>query len=434
MTRRLVLVGLPWHRDRDPRVPLGHASLLAAARARGVEVASGSFSLNVERFDIDEVVEFVLSSAGNDGKADLGVGAYIWNERILQRLIPEFRRQGFSGRIIVGGPQVSYAGAGLEEFYPGVDVFVRGYGEQVLPALAKSRLARPIPGVHYAGSDDLSLQASADLKSLPSPLLSGVVPVPPGAALVRMETQRGCPFRCSFCQHREAGRRLTQRELPLDRVLAEVDLVSDREVREVAILDPVFNMGSGHHEVLDRFIARGFGGKLSVQARLETADDSFIEQCKALRVIPEFGLQTIHRPEQIAVQRPNSMGRVDAVLAELRRSEVPFLVTVIYGLPEQTYASFRATVEYLLEARVPAIRAFPLVLLRGTELERRRAEWSLVEDRSPIPQVVASSTFGRADQARMASLAAALRETEWRHPASVADLERLAALVARSAA
>jgi len=434
MTRRLILVGLPWHRDRDPRVPLGHGSLLAAARASGAEVVSGSFSLNVERFDINEVVEFVLSSAGNDGKADLAVGAYIWNEQVVQPLIPELRHRGFSGRIIVGGPQVSYAGPGLEQFYPDVDVFVRGYGELALPALAKSRLPRPIPGVHYAGDEDLGLRASVDLRSLPSPLLSGVVPVPRGAALVRMETQRGCPFRCSFCQHREPGRRLVQRDLPLDRVLSEVDLIVEREVREVAILDPVFNMGSAHHEVLGLFIERRFTGKLSVQARLETVDEVFIEQCGSLRVVPEFGLQTIHRPEQIAVARPNAMERVDATLAQLRRAGLPYMVTVIYGLPEQTYASFRGTVEYLLEAGVPAVRAFPLVLLRGTELERRRAEWDLIEDRSEIPQVVASSTFDQADHARMARLAAALRGTEWGHPSTVEELERLALDVARSAA
>ena len=33
MSRNLLLVEFPWGRDKDPRVPLGHASILAMLRA-----------------------------------------------------------------------------------------------------------------------------------------------------------------------------------------------------------------------------------------------------------------------------------------------------------------------------------------------------------------------------------------------------------------
>lgn len=44
--RRVVLVDFYWTRDKDPRVPLGHASLLAALRADGVEVRSVVIAVN----------------------------------------------------------------------------------------------------------------------------------------------------------------------------------------------------------------------------------------------------------------------------------------------------------------------------------------------------------------------------------------------------
>ena len=424
--RRLVLVSLPWHRPKDPRAPLGHASLLASARAAGVDVVERSFPMNAPRFDAASVAEWILEQARglHPRRVDVALGCYVWNERPVRQVLQTLRAQGFDGRLILGGPQVSYAPAGLEELYPEVDVFVRGYGEEALVSLSRSGLPRPIPGVHYAGWPDAEAQAEITLARLPSPLLSGTVPLSSAQALVRLETQRGCPFRCNFCQHREAGSRLPLRDLATDRVLAEVRLLCDLQVREVAILDPVFNMGAIHRVVLEEFERGGFEGRLSVQARLESVDDAFLHACSGLDLVPEFGLQTIHRAEMRAIDRPNAMARVDAVLERLRSLGRDFLVSIIYGLPEQTLESFRATVDHLLRAGVPTVRAFPLVLLRGTDLERRRGEWGLVEDDGVIPQVVASSTFGRAEYAQMARLADVLRATEGAHPGTVQALSR----------
>ncbi|MCP4872502.1 MAG: cobalamin B12-binding domain-containing protein [Proteobacteria bacterium] len=139
---------MPWHRPRDPRVPVGHASLIASLRQAGVETVAQTFSLNVPRFDAEAVIRFVLGAAEGLGadRVDLGIGAYIWNEHVVQRLLPTLRARGFHGRIILGGPQISYSGAGLEQLYPEADVFVRGYGEDALVRLAGSRGRRAIPG------------------------------------------------------------------------------------------------------------------------------------------------------------------------------------------------------------------------------------------------------------------------------------------------
>lgn len=422
-SRRLILVALPWHRARDPRAPLGHASLLASLRTQAVDVVQGRFSLN-GAFDREAIARFVLDASGGTPSArlDLGVGVYIWNEHVVTWLLPELRRRGFAGRIILGGPQVSYGGPELERLYPEADVFVRGYAEDALAKLARTSLPISIPGVHHAGQRDQQAQAQVELGRLPSPLLTGAVPLAPHAPLVRMETKRGCPFRCSFCQHKEAGARLRQRDLDPDRVLAEVRLLCELQAQEVAILDPVFNIGATHAAVLEEFIRGGFEGKVTVQARLETADDQFLEQCSSLNVVPEFGLQTIHRREQSAVKRANAMDRVGSVLEKLTSGRQDFMVTIIYGLPEQTLDSFRSTVEYLLEAGVPTIRAFPLVLLRGTELERRRADWDLREDGSQIPRVISSSTFDEGDHAEMARVADRLLATERNHPSTLTEL------------
>lgn len=72
------------------------------------------------------------------------------------------------------------------------------------------------------------------------------------------------------------------------------------------------------------------------------------------------------------------------------------------------------------------IRAFPLVLLRGTRLAAERERWALRDDGETIPAVIASDSFGFADWQAMAAIAGALGRTEGRHPLHLQSLERTA--------
>lgn len=426
--RRVVLVSMPWHRPGDPRTPLGAASIEAALAADGVDVRPLVFPVEglVEAADMRRVVEVVADVA--HGGADVAFGVYVWNDERVRAVLRGLRAGGFAGRVVLGGPQISYAAAGLEALYPEADLFVRGYAEQALRDLYAGDWPGGIPGVHVAGQPDRGVVAQAPLELLPSPYLGGAVPLDfePAAArrFVRWETQRGCPYRCAFCQHREAGARLTRTRFLPDRLEAEVRAFVEAGVDAIAVLDPVFNTQGDHAlGVLAALKAAGYRGHLSLQCRFEALDAAFLDALDGLDVTLELGLQTIHLAEGRAVQRFNRLDIVDRALADLRGRGVDHEVSLIYGLPEQTLASFRATVDWCLRRRVPRVRAFPLMLLRGTPLEQARAQWALEEDDQPIPAVVASSTFDRADHAAMARLAAALRATEDQHPPCVDALD-----------
>ena len=60
------------------------------------------------------------------------------------------------------------------------------------------------------------------------------------------------------------------------------------------------------------------------------------------------------------------------------------------------------------ERGVPSIQAFPMMLLRGTALERDREQWKLVESTDPIPVVVESASFSRSEWEQMRLLAESL--------------------------
>lgn len=405
MKRKLVLVSLGWIRPKDPRQTLGHASLLARlALEPEFEVASLEFAVNDVHFRREDVLHAILNAALENG-VTVGIGAYVWNEQIVQWLLPALRGAGFLGRIVLGGPQISYAPPGIDAKYRDANLFVRGYGEDALVRILRGE--PEIRGVTRQGQDNSEARTEIDLAALPSPHRRDA----PVTAFVRWETQRGCPYSCSFCQHVEAGAKLPLRQLAEARIDAEIEHFVEHGVKEIAVLDPVFNSNEAHAiRVLQRLERSGFGGRLSFQCRFESVTTAFLDACERLNVELEFGLQTIHAIEMKAIRRTNHMTKVEAVIAELHRRRIRFEVSLIYGLPEQTLASFQASVDWCIERRVPTIEAFPLMLLRGTAMERERARWGLVENNDAIPLVVRSNTFTPSDWLEMQRVADDVRE------------------------
>lgn len=428
--RRIVLVDLYWTRDKDPRVPLGHASLLATLRSDpAVDARSVIFPVN-KKNSVKTIARRILREAAGLGQnlVDIAIGAYVWNERVVQKLLPLLRADGFEGRLILGGPQVSYVDMGLERLYPDADLFIRGHAETALLAVARSSGRVAIRGVHYAGMVDRNEQASAPLAGLPSPLLERLID-PEYQQFLRWETRRGCQFNCTFCQHRQKEAKAPRETFAASRLFDEIDLICQAGVRELAVLDPVFNTDprEGHAvRVLERFAANGYRGRISLQCRAELIDDAFVDAASRLDVCLEFGLQTIHKNEQKAIERTNSLDKVDAVLAQVRAFGIEHEVSLIFGLPEQTLASFIESVGWCLARKVPVIKAYPLLLLRGTKMDLDRARWGLVVGDATMPEVTASATFSHQDWQAMGAISQALHDTEGAHP-PLAHLLALAA-------
>lgn len=431
MKRRVILVDFPWSRDQDPRLPLGHASLLTALRTKTqADVRSIVVPVNGEQSSAALAIKKILEAGHGfrPNEVDIAMGVYVWCEDVAQETNTGLRDHGFAGRIILGGPQISYSGEGVHRYYPLADILVRGYGENALCQLVQDPGRLRIPGVLHAKGllIDPVDQAEIALDTLPSPWLTQTVPLE-GQHFIRWETQRGCPFRCSFCQHREPGQRLKNHSFHEDRTREEIELFCMSGVGDIAVLDPIFNDRTGRAtSILEHYVRSGFQGRLSLQCRAELIDDHFLDVARRLRTRLELGIQTIHAAEGEAIRRKNNMALVERALDGIRDRGIDHEVSIIFGLPEQTLASFRETIAFCLEKRIPVIRAFPLMLLRGTELDRGRETWSLEDDGSSMPMVTSSSRFGHAEWYRMAQLAEALKVTERKHPHRLEELSQIA--------
>ncbi|MFT5460242.1 MAG: radical SAM superfamily enzyme YgiQ (UPF0313 family) [Myxococcota bacterium] len=402
----VVLVSLDWMRPNDTRTGLGVASLAATLRAAGVTPVIVDDAVNRPGFDLATFARRLHAAIATHEPEWVGLGVYVWNEPEVQALLPELAGH----RVVLGGPQISFAPAGtLEIAYPGAAAFVRGHGEAALLDLALGEGCPGRHGLHLRGAPDTGQRADIALDALPSPHLDGTLP--PGAE-VRWETQRGCPFRCSFCQHREPGGRLRRTDFGEARLHQELTAFAAAGTQRISVLDPIFHAKRGRGAaLLEEAKRRGVTARLSLQCRFELLTPAFLDACESLDVELEFGLQTIHDAEGRAVQRRQRMDRVEAAVAALHARGLPFEVSLIYGLPNQTLDSFRRSVDWCLAHRVPRVRAWPLMLLRGTPLYDEREAWGFVESDDRIPIVVASHTFTRAEQAQMARIASALPAT-----------------------
>ena len=173
----------------------------------------------------------------------LGLSNYFWNTRLNHR-IARYARELCPGVVIVtGGPNLDRRRDAYIQYsanYPFVDFVVVEEGEtafaNIIAALSapeaqfQATKSRDIPGtfsILNAGEIHLSpsLSRSKSLDEFPSPYLNGMLlPFLEMGLRPILETVRGCPYQCAFCeQGSEFFTKIAR--LSEDRVYAEVEYV-----------------------------------------------------------------------------------------------------------------------------------------------------------------------------------------------------------------
>lgn len=319
----------------------------------------------------------------------LALGGYIWNEKYIQEIVRWANVHYAEMIIILGGPQVTYGDHNLAREYPGVDYFVRGEGEipftELINVMSRgdtpdreflTKYAIYTPETLKMGKSDRSY--TADLDKLESPYLSHVLPIKQSQAFVRWETLRRCPYRCSFCQFRLAGHKTA--EINHGRLFQELEYFKEKEVREINVLDPIFNLRADHYlKICEKIHASGIRARFYFQCRLELLcrkdGAELLEFCRKHDIWLEFGVQTFQETESKAIDRANNFRKIDQAISLLHQFNVPFDLHLIFGLPFQSLDGFLCSYDRARNARPRGLYVFPLNLLKGTNLYSKRDEW-----------------------------------------------------------
>lgn len=148
----------------------------------------------------------------------IGFSNYIWNGSLSEGFARVIKQRAPRSVVVFGGPNYSIAPSEQEAYLrarPQVDFYIIKEGElaflRLLEAISEEGgdveavKARQIPSVHALGADgrvhlSTTIERIRDLAEIPSPYVSGKLDeFFDGMLLPILQTNRGCPFSCTFC-------------------------------------------------------------------------------------------------------------------------------------------------------------------------------------------------------------------------------------------
>ncbi|MDE2363226.1 MAG: B12-binding domain-containing radical SAM protein [Hyphomicrobiales bacterium] len=166
-----------------------------------------------------------------DNESDwIAITGKVSQRQRMVAIADEFRRRG--KKVVIGGPYASLSPARLRDH---CDVLVCGEAEEIVDELfADLRAGKPKP-LYVGNKPSLALTPAPRWDLYPNE----------GALLGTVQTSRGCPFECEFCDVIQyLGRK--QRHKPIANVIAELDLLWDAGYRSAFIADDNFTAYRAH--------------------------------------------------------------------------------------------------------------------------------------------------------------------------------------------
>lgn len=349
----------------------------------------------------------------------LGLSVTCWNARPVYDVCRIVGRMRPECAIVLGGPEVGPIAEEVLVAHPELDAVVRGEGEatfaDLLHALAGGGKAWRVDGVTARKADGIVSAPDraliADLDSIPSPYLTGVLaPVDGGAYL---ETYRGCPHRCAYCFEGKGYGRL--RHFSEQRVRAEIEMVATApDVRAFSFIDPVFNLTEERlawmSDALAVHAARGVRLH-TIEVDVERVDDEAAGLLARAGVVSvETGPQTVGAEALSTCERRFDRERFAAGVAALRRAGISVECDLIVGLPGDDAYDVLAGLRFALGLDPGTVRSSTLHVLPGTVLWERAAELGLQFDPEPPHEVMATPDVSYRDLRRVELLASSLQK------------------------
>jgi len=416
MKKRLLLISFDFIKETYASTSYSIATILASIKMdpSRASVSADHHSIDLteifKRFnkDTSKVTEHIHSIMWNELKSRamqydlIAVGATTWSNIYVDYFLNQVMTD-YQGKVILGGYEVTaMKDEDLLEQYPSVNHFIKGYAETGLKKILLGEI----------GIGQRIVCEPLAIEDLKSPYLSKVLSTE--TERIHWETKRGCPYSCGFCEWGNAADKKVH-YLQEQRLLAEIDLFKMSSVKEVNILDGTFNFsnpGSSHIDYLENLLYNT-SAKVTMQVRFENLKGKhgtrFLEVCSKFRdrVKLEFGLQTIHVNEMSTIKRENNLSTVIAVMALLNEHRINYEVSLIYGIPGQTYESFFQTVEFVIQNGCENIRAFPLRIPKNSKMEQEKGELGVGETTLEfnVDQVTSSYSFDEKDYSKMQELA-----------------------------
>ena len=389
--------------EKSPQaLPLGAACIATAIKHDTnlkdfCEVSLKAFCLEDKDFPEDKIIaadyisEKLIEKAENCKGAIFCFSCFVWNVGILETAAKSLREKGFV--CIAGGPEIT----AHPSFYKGFDYTVSGEGEISVPLLIKKI-------IQLQKSDKIIISKSPELECLTSPYLDGMID-PSEYGGVLWELARGCPFKCAYCYESKGEK--TVRLFPMEKIKAELDLFAKKKVPQVFVLDPTYNVNKKRAIELLRLIASKTPDTFYYfEARAEFIDRELAREFTRIPCALQIGLQSANEETLKLVNRPFDKKKFIRGLTVLNEEGVTFGLDLIYGLPGESFGSFREGIDFAVSMLPNNLEIFCLSVLPGTELADIADALGLDYKKEPPYHVVKTKLFSCEDMERARKIAA----------------------------
>lgn len=311
-----------------------------------------------------------------EADADLyGFSCYIWNLDEMLRLAQMLKDLRPRARILLGGPEVSFASERFTAL-PFVDHVIAGEGEVTTVELARALERGETPPVLICGTPDPRFEERGIhyVKNDPVP------------ALVYYESSRGCPFSCAFCLSSAThGVRAKSAQRTLEDLLAFEELEGRFTVK---LVDRTFNFDKERAKRIWRgLLSPDFTKCYHFEIAAHLLDEEsfdILSRFPAGKIRVEIGLQSTNPHTLTAVSRHTDARSVLEASARLARDGGCHVhLDLIAGLPHEDMASFARSFDAAYSCCHVLQLGF-LKMLHGTALREHAADFGAVfEQKAP---------------------------------------------------
>jgi len=337
-------------------LPYQSGLLQAYTQAHARNPERYEFILPVYRRDpVDKAVAHV------DGCDVVGFSAYVWNIRHCLKVAKALKARRAETLIVFGGPQVPDKAERFLRDNPFIDLAVHGEGEQVFLQIVETLPERDwndIPSLSYLDPSGVFVHHPKgtriqDLAAIPPVYASGifdplVAAHPQTQWMAPLETNRGCPFSCTFCDWGSAVNSKVYR-FDLQNIYNDMDWFGRNKIENVFCCDANYGALPRDEEITE-YIAKvcekyAYPHVFCTQNTKNSTERSYRIQKRLQEAGLSSGVtlsfQSLDPTTLQNVKRGNiSIDSFSELQHRYTRDGVATYTDIILGLPGETYDSF----------------------------------------------------------------------------------------------
>ena len=306
----------------------------------------------------------------------VGFSTYVWNAEYNKNLAKKIKEKYPSCLILFGGHHVPPEGKFLEE-YDFIDFLIHEEGEdafkELLLCLAQVKSAEDIEKIDFSAVPNLSYRKDGEIvnnpivpisgEDYPSPYLEGyfdkiIAEHPDLKFSAILETSRGCPNRCAYCDWGCLSKKI--KKFPMEKIRKEIEWFGENKIDYLWGADSNFGIFDRDKTIADWIIDVNRRTGYPDRFRTNYAKEQYENVFEISRSLTENGLIKIGVTLSFQSLSPTVLKNIgrhnmeldyfNELLKMYNRANMITYSELILGLPGETYESFCEGIGKLLEA------------------------------------------------------------------------------------